>query len=575
MLILYRWGDHLHNPTGNGYSGGEASWVVMPSLRSTNAGIGNLSHEVGHYFGLGHTFARQFESVAKASVFLKDHGGDTTVFDGDRLGDTLPDPGLDVAFNNGVKKVTLDRTEVPLPTGNIMSYMNWDGHEWISNQQAERTRAFYRFRSRFSMVYPTNIDAPSPIEAESLGFATRGDLSAQPQRMERFGTVCWSGDEQVWANGRPGGSLVLKFDLKEPGHKDVYVYMTSAEDYGKVEFSIDGERVGQTFDGFAPLVAASGSVSLGRHDLSRGEHAIEFTLVGKNQESTGTGLGIDCVSLVPIKVSGSGWVSLFNGRDLSGWKTHPQDHARWDVRNGILIGSGSFVGHLFSQRGDYKNFHFRVEAKINDAGNGGQYFRTKFEKGFPSGYEAQINSTGSDPVKTGSLFNLAPIEEMLVKPNEWFTQEVIADGNHIVILVNGNKVVDYVDQANMLYTPPATWPLHRSTLRVLRAKTQWSSFARLKCGNCLMSGRERSQVSEPSTSRSRKPWHGSDARPDAVDEAAVGRVSEEGLFLRRDGHVHVLAGPLAAPRPGTKPVGGENGDEVSIRCQLPVVARLG
>ena len=152
------------------------------------------------------------------------------------------------------------------------------------------------------------------------------------------------------------------------------------------------------------------------------------------------------------KDKGSGWVSLFNGRDLAGWKTHPADNAKWEVKKGILIGSGPNVGHLFSQRDDYKNFHFRVEAKINDGGNGGQYFRTKFGKSYPQGYEAQINSTGSDPVKTGSLFNLAPIEEMLVQPDEWFTQEVIADGNQIVILVNGDKVVDYVDQAKTYTT---------------------------------------------------------------------------------------------------------------------------
>ena len=155
----------------------------------------------------------------------------------------------------------------------------------------------------------------------------------------------------------------------------------------------------------------------------------------------------DTVPATP-KVKIGEWVSLFNGRDLTGWKTHPDDNAKWEVRNRILIGSGPNVGHLFTLRGDYKNFHFRIEAKINDAGNGGQYFRTQFGKSYPQGYEAQINSTGSDPVRTGSLFGRVPIEEMLVKPDEWFTQEVIADGNHIIILLNGDKVVDYVDQAN-------------------------------------------------------------------------------------------------------------------------------
>jgi hypothetical protein len=143
-----------------------------------------------------------------------------------------------------------------------------------------------------------------------------------------------------------------------------------------------------------------------------------------------------------------GWVQLFNGKDLTGWKTHPDDKATWEVKDGILVGSGAHAGHLFSDRDDYENFHYRIEAKISDKGNSGQYFRTKFGPSYPKGYEAQINSTHPDPQKTGSLYSFVPVKEMLVKPDEWFTQEVIANGNHIIIKVNGRKVVDFVDKKN-------------------------------------------------------------------------------------------------------------------------------
>ena len=59
------------------------------------------------------------------------------------------------------------------------------------------------------------------------------------------------------------------------------------------------------------------------------------------------------------------------------------------------------------QRREADNFRYRVEAKINDKGNSGQYFRTKFEPGFPTGYEAQINATHGDPIRTGSLYPAA------------------------------------------------------------------------------------------------------------------------------------------------------------------------
>jgi hypothetical protein len=151
------------------------------------------------------------------------------------------------------------------------------------------------------------------------------------------------------------------------------------------------------------------------------------------------------------------WTQLFNGKDLTGWKTHPDDKATWEVKDGVLIGTGP-AGHLFSERDDYDNFRYRVEAMINDNGNSGQYFRTQFGKSFPKGYEAQINSTHSDPIRTGSLypsFKVSPeakekilVLKQLHKPDEWFTQEVIAVGNHIVIKVNGETTVDFVDENN-------------------------------------------------------------------------------------------------------------------------------
>ena len=147
------------------------------------------------------------------------------------------------------------------------------------------------------------------------------------------------------------------------------------------------------------------------------------------------------------KKDDKGWVQLFNGKDLTGWKTHPDDKAVWEVKDGILIGTGP-KGHLFSERGDYENFDYRVEAMINDHGNSGQYFRTEFGKSFPKGYEAQINSTHGDPVRTGSLYNFVKILDQLHKPDEWFTQEVQAVGNHIIIKVNGKTTVDYVDPKN-------------------------------------------------------------------------------------------------------------------------------
>jgi hypothetical protein len=192
-------------------------------------------------------------------------------------------------------------------------------------------------------------------------------------------------------------------------------------------------------------------------------------------------LTADPAPAADAKADAAGFVQLFNGKDLTGWKIHPQPNPReltevlpkekdgkavaiygkgkdgrevplWRVEGGQLIGSGPAT-HLFSERGDYRDFRYRVEAQINNGGNSGQYFRTAFGPGFPRGYEAQINATHRDKIKTGSLY-LPRVTQVLVlndaphKPDEWFTQEVTAQGNHIVITVNGKTTVDYKDPNN-------------------------------------------------------------------------------------------------------------------------------
>ena len=67
-------------------------------------------------------------------------------------------------------------------------------------------------------------------------------------------------------------------------------------------------------------------------------------------------------------------------------------------------------------------------------------------EGWPKGYEAQVNNSHKDPKRTGSLYNLVDVTEQLVPDDTWWEQHIIADGNHIVIKVNGKTVVDYVDE---------------------------------------------------------------------------------------------------------------------------------
>jgi hypothetical protein len=149
------------------------------------------------------------------------------------------------------------------------------------------------------------------------------------------------------------------------------------------------------------------------------------------------------------------FVPLFNGKDLAGWRPLPVGPALWEVRDGVLVGRGG-TGHLFYAAKQFENFHLRVEARINDGGNSGVYFRTPFgpasPQGYPlGGYEAQISNTHKDPRKTGSLLVPAgpgvSLASSPVGDEEWFTLEVVAEGPHLVVKINGLVTSDYVDAA--------------------------------------------------------------------------------------------------------------------------------
>ena len=140
------------------------------------------------------------------------------------------------------------------------------------------------------------------------------------------------------------------------------------------------------------------------------------------------------------------WISMFDGKTLDGWKA-PQSPSSWSVRNGTITGDGE-MSHLFWMAEQCESCEFKAQVRLNHGGNSGMYFRAKFMPGWPAGYEAQVNNTHSDWKRTGSLYNFVNVKEQLVPDDTWWEQHIIADGNHIVIEVNGKKVVDYVDEKN-------------------------------------------------------------------------------------------------------------------------------
>jgi hypothetical protein len=154
----------------------------------------------------------------------------------------------------------------------------------------------------------------------------------------------------------------------------------------------------------------------------------------------------------------SEWVSLFDGKTMSGWtmlELQGKGTSKWEVADGMLVGTGK-ASMLYSPEGHYKNFRFRAEIRINDHGNSGMYVRAPKEATFSKGYEIQVNSTHADPIKTGSIYTYVHVYKQLVKPDTWFTQEVeVVTKNyrgkrlpHIKVWVDGDLLYEFIDHTS-------------------------------------------------------------------------------------------------------------------------------
>lgn len=144
-----------------------------------------------------------------------------------------------------------------------------------------------------------------------------------------------------------------------------------------------------------------------------------------------------------------GFVSLFNGKDLTGWTAAKENPESFSVKDGAIVANGKYC-HLYysgpfkGKEPDFKNFELKVDVMTRPKSNGGIYFHTTYQdKGWPDkGFEVQVNNSHTDWKKTGGLYNVQDNKEPF-KDDEWFTEHIIVKDKHVQVFVNGKKVSDW------------------------------------------------------------------------------------------------------------------------------------
>jgi len=157
--------------------------------------------------------------------------------------------------------------------------------------------------------------------------------------------------------------------------------------------------------------------------------------------------------LISLFVSAQNKVELFNGKDLTGWTVHGTE--KWYVENDELIcesGPDKQYGYLSTDK-NYKNFILTLQFKQEANGNSGVFFRSQIPEGVKiSGWQAEVAPLGQhtggiyESYGRGWLIQPDSAHEKYLKPDEWNTYKIKADGDQVTTWLNGHMMCDLKDE---------------------------------------------------------------------------------------------------------------------------------
>jgi hypothetical protein len=198
--------------------------------------------------------------------------------------------------------------------------------------------------------------------------------------------------------------------------------------------------------------------------------------------ASGSVFGAD--NILTPQEKAQGWILLFDGKSLNGWDSAsapssgqnsgaakqgapsqpgaapavgsnpracstplglapvPSGASHWEIVDGLLVPCGEPAGYLTSKE-NYREFILDVDFRTGEDTNSGVFIRSP---GGAGGYEVQIWKAQPQGYNTGSIVGAAKTDvEYKFIPDQWNHYEITADGDRLVVVLNGTKTLDIHD----------------------------------------------------------------------------------------------------------------------------------
>jgi Domain of Unknown Function (DUF1080) len=149
----------------------------------------------------------------------------------------------------------------------------------------------------------------------------------------------------------------------------------------------------------------------------------------------------------------AGWISLFDGRTLFGWRANNDERAggvNWAVEDGVIVADRGEQGLLLTTV-PFADYELRCDYRLADGGNSGIFLRTTFQPIDAARDCYELNMCDSHPeFPTGSLVGRKRVGMKIDGEGEWKTYHVRLEGPRITVRLDGREILDFTDESPAL-----------------------------------------------------------------------------------------------------------------------------